>query len=228
MNWILRIFAVLLICCVVIALLIVTPHSTTWTALPPDRDCDSVKIYVTSNGVHTDLVVPAVTATKNWLDYLKIETQAAAIFNSAHGSDGWVSLGWGERTFYLEVGDWDNLTLARVWRALFNSPGTLMHVGLYTEAYLKKYALPLMICRKDLILMEEMATASFALDSSGHVQGPIPGYSTSDWFYDAKGNYSLLHNCNAWTADVLRAIRQPTPIWPVYAGAIFYHLPSSP
>jgi len=42
---------------------------------------------------------------------------------------------------------------------------------------------------------------------------PIPGYGGDDVFYAAHGRYSLVHSCNAWTGDHLRAIGVRIGAW---------------
>ena len=52
-----------------------------------------------------------------------------------------------------------------------------------------------------------------------------PGYDTHDVFYDARGAYTLVDNCNAWIGDTLAAAGVPMGRWTPFAGGVMKWVP---
>src|SRR5688572_13814629 len=61
---------------------------------------NGIRVFVLSNGVHTDLVVPAFTPYKNWQSNFP-----PALFH-ADSAYNYMGFGWGDKGFYLETPTW--------------------------------------------------------------------------------------------------------------------------
>src|SRR5688572_7884011 len=74
---------------------------------PPDDDC--VRIFVRSNDVHTDLVLPVVC------EELDIDWRRSFPLSDFWGNVNdprYVALGWGNRDFYLNTPTWAQFRLS--------------------------------------------------------------------------------------------------------------------
>jgi hypothetical protein len=73
-----------------------------------------IEIFVTDNGVHTDLVLPVKTEFIDWRDKLYVQDYTGADSTFTH-----VGFGWGDRQFYMETPEWTDLTLTTAITSLF-------------------------------------------------------------------------------------------------------------
>ena len=74
---------------------------------PGELVCNKDKeIFITTNGIHLDIVIPK--------DYIKIEIQRELQINE---TVKYVSFGWGDKAFYLETPTWNDLTVKTAIKA---------------------------------------------------------------------------------------------------------------
>jgi uncharacterized protein (TIGR02117 family) len=69
----------------------------------------------------------------------------------------------------------------------------------------------------------QFITSSFQKDKEGHFM-PIKtnaNYGKTDAFYEANGSYSLLHTCNTWANNGLKACGQKCCSWTPFDTGIF-------
>lgn len=83
---------------------------------------DGIIIFVRSNGVHADLVVPAKAAGFNLYRLVP-----PAHLGNPKTARGWIAFGWRQREFYLETPRWTDLTVRNAARAVLGGKA-LMHV----------------------------------------------------------------------------------------------------
>ena len=74
-------------------------------------------IYLSTNGVHADVIIPVRD--------LSPELQTDLEFDSSHN---YIAFGWGDRNFYLNTPEWSDLTVNTALNAAFLKSETLMHV----------------------------------------------------------------------------------------------------
>ena len=72
-----------------------------------------VEVFLLTNGVHTDIVVPAKNGIKDWRN--TINTTAT---KTDHSSTKFVAFGWGDKGFYLETPTWSDLKASTTFNAL--------------------------------------------------------------------------------------------------------------
>lgn len=179
-----------------------------------------VEIYVHSNGVHTDLVLPLRSPGCDWAVRLPLEH-----FPSSDPGAPWVEIGWGDRGFYLEAAKWSDVRVTTVLHALSSLGGTLMHVA-RTYQPLESDE-----CRKVLLTQEQYAKlasfveGSFARDAVGRFV-PVPGrsYWGTDAFYEAIGRYSVFYTCNSWTNEALKLAGVRSGLWAPLVDGVMCHL----
>ena len=83
-----------------------------------------VLIYVRSNGVHTDIVMPKVNAEADWRPY----ADPSHLRDPRWGGADHVAIGYGARDFYLNTPTWGDLSLAVAFRSMTGGDTTLVHL----------------------------------------------------------------------------------------------------
>ena len=180
----------------------------------------NITIYVQSNGVHTDFVLPVKTAQRNWNEWLHCSD-----FKQADTSFRYVSIGWGDKGFFIATPTWADLKASTVFNAAFGLSSTAMHV-----TYRRSAPHTGASCKR-LVLSEEQyerllnyITGSFRETKKGFLLVDHPGYTGFDRFYEAKGTYSLLKTCNVWTGQGLEVTGLRTGIWTPFAYGVLQNL----
>ncbi|MBC7450113.1 MAG: DUF2459 domain-containing protein, partial [Cytophagales bacterium] len=82
---------------------------------------DPVAIFLHTNGVHTDILVPAVHSFQDW-DTLLPDVPAATAY---------IAFGWGDKGFYLNTPTWGDLTFPTAFKAASGLSTTAMHVSYF-------------------------------------------------------------------------------------------------
>lgn len=172
---------------------------------------DGVTIYVETNGFHTGFILPARAEGIDWHRFFP-PTDLSDMRYHATGATDHVAIGWGERDFYLNTPDWRQLDPATMARAAIGSDATLIHIYHMNRPQEGRYARKLVISHAAYRQLAARLMADVAITERGPLQ-PIPGYGGDDVFYPAHGRYSLVHSCNAWTGDHLRAIGVRIGAW---------------
>jgi uncharacterized protein (TIGR02117 family) len=178
---------------------------------------DGITIYVANNGVHADLVLPAVAQGLDWRPLLP-KTDARNVPDNA----GWIAFGAGERRVYLETPTWGDLTAKTAAIALTGGE-RVMHVQWVRDP---TYA------AKEIRLTPEQyrrlwasIRSEFQLSPDGKpVRIDHPGYGFGDAFYHGVGKANAISTCNLWSADRLRVAGVKAPLWsPFVQGLVSYY-----
>jgi uncharacterized protein (TIGR02117 family) len=100
-----------------------------WNA-PQACDQQPYQIYVEGDAMHVNLLVPLNNGVHDWRTFLDLKQ----IGSDTNENYQYLKLGWGDRIWYTEVPDWQNLNVSDVARVLFK-PGntTVMYVQGYAE-----------------------------------------------------------------------------------------------
>lgn len=88
--------------------------------IEPEKS-DEVAIFINSNGVHTDIVVPVSNDIKDWSKEI--------LFNHTKAKDSlmkYIAFGWGDKGFYLDTPEWSDLKASTAAKAAF-LPGYIGH-----------------------------------------------------------------------------------------------------
>jgi uncharacterized protein (TIGR02117 family) len=176
-----------------------------------------VQIFVRTNGVHADFVVPAQAEGIDWYELAPPEH-----VRSPEAAGGWVGIGWGQREFYLETERWADLTVRTAVRALTGGD-PLMHVGHLSQPRPSSMNRPLRISPEAYRQMAEAIRRSFERDAEGNT---IPllgeGYADHDTFYEAHGTYHAFRTSNQWTADILAYAGVTIGAWTPFEQGIMW------
>ncbi len=164
-------------------------------ATSPGRE---VLIYVSSNGIHADIIMPAKGPDMDWTTL----APPADVADPARAR-GWIAVGWGQRDVYLNVPRWADLTPAIAAKAMIGGE-SLLHVTHMGPPRLSATVRPVRISREGYRRMVRAMAASFVRGADGRpVAIPGRGYGANDAFYEARGTYSAVRTCNQWTGERL-------------------------
>jgi uncharacterized protein (TIGR02117 family) len=172
--------------------------------IPVNRDFQpaepGITIYVISNEVHADIVVPKANAVHDWTDEFQGTRFAEDVAELSY-----VAFGWGDRDFYLLTPTWEDLKLSTAAKALLVPSRTCMHVS-FTRPEYYIHAARVDISPAQYRRLVTFLEQSFLRDEAGSVQ-QIPGYAYGhyDAFFEAVGKYHALNTCNSWAGRGLRS-----------------------
>ncbi|MDB5234157.1 MAG: urease-associated protein [Hymenobacter sp.] len=183
----------------------------------PDASPD-VTVYLHSNGVHTDIVLPIKTDQMDWSRQLAI-----ADIPSADATMQYIAFGWGDKGFYLDTPTWADLKFSTAFVAAFWLGSSAVHATYLHSLAPGPDTVPLHLSRAEYARLVAYIQKSFDYDAAGRVQH-IKGhsYGRDDAFYEAKRVYSFLYTCNTWTNNALKASGQKACLWTPYDGGILY------
>lgn len=184
----------------------------------PEKSND-VAIYINSNGVHTDILVPIKNDIKDWTkDILYSQTK------SKDSIMKYIAFGWGDKGFYLDTPEWSDLKASTALKAAFYLGTSAMHTKFYNKVKEDDECVKVTISKGDYKDLVKYIEDSFALDKNNKVQWIANrSYGQYDAFYEAHRKYSLFYTCNTWANNALKAGNQKAALWTPYDKWIFYH-----
>jgi uncharacterized protein (TIGR02117 family) len=184
-----------------------------WTE--PGEEGGAITIYLADNGIHADLILPAVAQGLDWRPLLPKRDFAAADPGAQ-----WVAFGSGEERVYLETPRWQDIKPKTVWSALAGGK-RVMHVEWVGDP---GYAIREIRLRpEEYRRLWAAIRADFELSSDGrprHIDAP--GYDCCDAFYRATGKANAIRTCNSWAANRLRLAGVRTSLWPPFVQGLVW------
>ena len=175
------------------------------------------EVWIKSNGVHLDIVLPLKTNYFDWNDILSIP-------NNIKGNVQFAGFGWGDKVFYINTPEWSDLEFSTAFKALFVRTDAAMHVTYYESLSENKRSIKLNVNKQQFIGIQSFILKSFKLNKNSVI--PIKGieYGTHDRFYDANYSYSLFYTCNSWTNEVIKKAGLPACVWTPFDKGILFQL----
>lgn len=170
---------------------------------------EGVKIYIRTDGIHTDFIVPTRNGIRDWTKTVQ--------WKDLRGKDttyDYLAFGWGDQGFFLNTPEWSDLKFSTAFDALFYRGKSAVHAVYQFEPKEGELCEKLIISEnqyKDLITYID---GTFRRQKNG---SPIcitaRGYWGNDAFYEAHGKYSLFSTCNSWINGGLKAAKLPACLW---------------
>ena len=170
-------------------------------------------IYLVSNGIHTDLILPEVAQGLDWRPLLP-----RADFAAPPPGARWIAFGMGERRVYLDTPRWRDLRPRTVWAALTGGE-RVMHVERVADP--EWHARAIRLRPAEYRRLWAAIRAGFALDAHGRPQRIAhPGYGPADAFYKGVGKANAIATCNVWTTERLRLAGVKASLWSPFAQGV--------
>lgn len=173
-----------------------------------------VDLYLLSNDVHVGLVLPVKNDLVDWGEFLDL--------SEFEEKGEWFQIGWGDRTFYFEVPEWEDLTLFKAIDALLLPGEPIIHVDFLLSHPQSLGALPVKMSREKYTAVAREIRSRFLKKNEKPILVPSRAYGSTDNFYEAHGTYSLIRTCNNWTAEILGSQGLRRPLWsPMKYGLLY-------
>lgn len=180
----------------------------------------NITAYILTNGVHTDLVVPIKSAEIDWSKEIPIENTISKSTNF-----NYLSIGWGDKGFYLDTPTWADLKFSTAFKAAFWLNESAMHCTFYEKMTEGKDCKKIMLTHNQYLALIHFIQSKFDHDQNGKtiLIKTNAVYGKNDSFYDAKGSYSFLNTCNTWANNGLIVAGQKAAFWTPSDFGIFQH-----
>lgn len=174
-----------------------------------------IAVYIASNGIHADIVVPVEAQGLSWTALLPKGDFAAPDPQAA-----WIAFGSGEERVYLNTPTWWDITPGTIWSALAGGK-RVMHVEYVSD--------PSYAARQIRLRPEEYRRlwaairADLTLDERGRpLRVDHPGYGRSDAFFKASGKANAIRTCNAVAAGWLGLAGVKVSLWPPFVPGLLW------
>ncbi|MBS0027151.1 TIGR02117 family protein [Chitinophaga sp. 2R12] len=182
------------------------------------NDAD-ITIYILTNGVHTDLVVPVRNTQIDWSTRIP--------FHYTAGNDTTATLlafGWGDKGFYLETPTWNDLKASTAFKAAFNLSASAIHATYYRSLAESESCRAILINKAQYARLIAYINNSFRTGPDGMPVNIVThaNYDNNDAFYEGRGSYNLFHTCNTWANNGLKSCGQKACRWTIFDTGIFY------
>lgn len=178
-----------------------------------------IEIFISTNGVHTDIVVPIKNEIKDWTTDIQFQHTKTkdSIMN-------FVGIGWGDKGFYLDTPEWADLKASTAIKAATGLSTTAMHTTFYKTLKEDESCKKVKISKENYIKLVDYISNSFQKDSNlKTINIPNNFYGKNDTFYEAIGSYSLIKTCNTWANGALKSSNQKAAFWTPIDSGIFCH-----
>ncbi|MEL1242262.1 TIGR02117 family protein [Flavobacterium flavipallidum] len=177
-----------------------------------------VEIYILTNGVHTDIVMPTKTDQIDWSKQIQYKNTIAA-----DSTYQYIAMGWGDKGFYLETPEWSDLKASVAFKAASGLSTTAIHATYYKKLKLGEDCKAMQISKEQYNRLITYITKSLQKDASGNFLAikTNANYGKTDAFYEATGSYSIFKTCNTWANNGLKACGQKCCFWTATDTGIF-------
>jgi len=209
------------------AVLLYALAALTLGTLPVNRDYaeppTGTEIFVCSNGVHTDFVLPVRNAVVDWSRRFP-----APDFVGPVGGYDHIGIGWGNLDFYKSTPRWSDFKLGTALRALSGFGPSALHVQYRPGPGTTERCGKLTLDDAHYRALADYIDGSLLSSAAGEAAVfADPGYGATDAFYIALGRFGLIKSCNVWVGQGLKAAGLPTGIWTPFAFLVLDHLPDA-
>ncbi|WP_418179184.1 TIGR02117 family protein [Aliarcobacter lanthieri] len=175
-------------------------------------------IYIKSNGVHTDIVLPLENNIIKWNEFFPFEDT-----KSKNKDFEYISIGWGDKGFYLDTPTWSELKVSTALIAGTGLGNAALHITYYKDIIKDDLTYPINISREQYLSIVQSIIASLQYENNKPINIKTTSqYGENDSFYEAIGSYSIFHTCNTWTNKVLKKANLPSAKWVAFDDGILY------
>ncbi len=181
------------------------------------KDREEVSIYILTNGVHTDIVVPSITEDINWEDTFNTN-------NTSSQKKGmtYTAIGWGDKGFYLNTPTWADLSFKTAFKAAFALGSSAVHITYYDTIKTSDSCKEIKISTRQYKLLVKYINNTLKNKNKKAIFIKTDAnYGENDAFYEAKGKYNIFYTCNAWANSALKSCEQKACLWTPFDKAIF-------
>jgi uncharacterized protein (TIGR02117 family) len=182
--------------------------------IPVNKDFEPTpggyEIFVGTNGVHTDILMPVKNVLHDWNEIIPLHQ-----FHNDVSDYNYISMGWGDKGFYINTPTWSDLTIPTAFKALFLASETAMHVTYFQQAPRESDNYVRLLISEDQYkkLIRYILPYFQTMEEGSIILIPEASYAYNDNFYEAHDEYHLFNTSNNWTNRALRKTGIRTALW---------------
>jgi uncharacterized protein (TIGR02117 family) len=175
-------------------------------------------VYISTNGFHTDIVMPIKTEVMDWSEKIKFSDT-----KSKDSIQNFVAVGWGNRDFFINIPGWSDLDLSIAVKAGLGMGESAIHTDFLKSVREDESCRKIELSKSQYIDLVNFIESYFKRDSFGNfINISTPNtYGISDTFYEAKGRLSLFYTCNTWVNSALKNAGLRSCLWTPFQRGIF-------
>lgn len=185
-----------------------------------DGDEKNYTIYLLSNGVHMDIVLPMVNELQDW------DKAVSPMQTLSKRTDfEYVAFGWGDRGFYLQTPTWADLTFSTAFKAVTGLGSSALHVTFYQQIHRNELCVPIQISATQYSKLCAFIYNYLQKDEDNNAIKIETDavYGNNDVFYESIGRYNLFFTCNTWANKALKKSGLRAAFWTPVDKGIFWH-----
>lgn len=180
---------------------------------------EDVTIYIKTNGVHTDIVIPIKNEFKDWSEKVQFSH-----IKSQDSTMQYIGFGWGDKGFYLNTPEWSDLKFSTAFNAAFYLGTSAMHATFFKQIRESESCVKINISKAEYEKLVAYIEGSFQYGADGNpILIDATTYGQNDSFYEANRKYHLFFTCNTWANNALKASEQKAALWTPSDTGIFCH-----
>jgi uncharacterized protein (TIGR02117 family) len=177
------------------------------------------RIGLARGPIHYDILLPLTPETREAFGFAE-----AAGLPMRHPQAEWLVVGWGSAGFYTTVGSYADMRPGVVWRAM-TGDSAVLRLDLAGDVSGIDRIDWLDVSAAQIAALRDGILAAVERDGTGQpIALPPAPWGQSHVFYRAKGRFNILHSCNAWTGEVLRAAGIRFGLWTPTTQAVKFGL----
>ena len=178
----------------------------------------TVTVYLLSNGVHTDIVLPASSSTVHWDTLFPVQNTLLK-----DTTLNYLGIGWGDKGFYLETPTWADLKTSTALKATTGLSSSALHCTYMKAPLENEQCIKIQINEQQYSQLTTfiLATATYdSLTAKPQLINTHAVYGGNDAFYEAKGSYNMFNTCNTWTNSALKKADMRCAFWLLFEGSM--------
>lgn len=173
--------------------------------LHPDS---TVRIYLKTDRVHTDFILPVSHAVFAWDEVIP-----SRLLRDSSSTYSYISFGWGSLDFFVNTPEWSDLTLRVAFDAAFYRGKSALHVNYTHLPFVDANCVALEVSAVEYRRLIAYIRSSFEGGSAESSFVEDKGYWLTDGFFVSGIPYGLLYSCNSWINTGLREAGLPSVSW---------------
>lgn len=176
------------------------------------------QIFIKSNGVHTDIVLPIKSDIIDWSELFPFENTLSKSTDFSY-----VGIGWGDKGFYLDTPTWSELKVSTALIAGTGLGNAALHITYYKDILEDDLTYSMKIDENQYksIILSVKKSLQWLNEKPIYINTTAQ-YGQNDAFYEAIGSYSIFHTCNTWTNNVLKNANLLSSKWVAFDDGILY------
>jgi len=175
-------------------------------------------IYISTNGFHTDIIMPVKTEMFDWSEKIKISHT-----KSKDSVQNFVAVGWGNEDFFINIPSWSELELSIAVKAVLGIGPSAIHTTFLKSVKEDEFCRKIELSKSQYINLVNFIESYFKKDSLGNfINISTPNtYESNDAFYEAKGRFTPFFTCNTWVNSALKSSGLRSCLWTPFQSGIF-------